>query len=89
MRRFPRCLPLEVLDRVRDVDGRPVDARGLERLVEEASGRADEGLAGPVLLVARLLADEARPGSLRPLAEDRLRADLPEMAATAAGGGLA
>jgi hypothetical protein len=61
-----------VLDDVRDVDlgtGQP----GIrERPVEEPTGRTDEGLAGAVLPVARLLADQRHAGIGRPVAEDRL-----------------
>jgi hypothetical protein len=47
-------LPLEVLDDVRHVGARPIDAGCLQRLVEEPAGRADERLAELVLLVAGL-----------------------------------
>src|SRR5581483_2177561 len=63
-------LPLEVLDRVRDVRLLPVDARFGERLVEQPAGRPDERRARLVLLVARLLADEHHLGTQQPLAED-------------------
>src|SRR4051794_36140937 len=75
--------PLEVLHGVRDVSGRAVDAGLLERLVEHAAGRADEGLPRLVLLVAGLLADEDDPGAGRALAEDDLRPGLPEGAGAA------
>src|SRR5690348_2483553 len=55
---LPARLPLEVLDRVRDVDLPAVDPREIERLVEQAPRRPDERAALLVLLVARLLADE-------------------------------
>src|SRR5688500_4498314 len=45
-------LPLEVLDGVGDVDRAAVDACFAECAVEELAGRADEGTAGAVLLVA-------------------------------------
>ena len=85
---FPARLPLEVLDRVRDVGRTAVDPDRLERLVEDAPRRADERLARAVLLVARLLADEHRGRVHRPLPEHRLGADLPQVAALTAGGGL-
>src|SRR2546423_13356201 len=47
-------LPLEVFDDVGDVDLSPVDARVLERLVEELPGRPDKRFALQVLLVPRL-----------------------------------
>jgi len=86
---LPSRLPLEVLDRVRDVGRRPVDPRGLEGLVEEAAGRADEWLASLVLLVAGLLAHEHHLGRSRPFSEDGLRRRLPERAGLAARGRLA
>jgi hypothetical protein len=75
-----------VLHGVRHVDRRPIDARLCERVVEDAPGRPDEGLARPVLLVARLLADEDRLRVRGALAEDGLRADLPEAAPAARRG---
>src|SRR5207247_7648629 len=81
-------LPLEVLDHVRDVGERAVDACVCERLVQESSGRPDERGAGPVFLVAGLLADEHDLGLRRAFSEDRLRARLPERAGLAAGGCL-
>jgi diguanylate cyclase (GGDEF)-like protein len=82
-------LPLEVLDRVRDIRVRAVDLGFGERLVEQPAGGADERPAGTILLVARLLADEHHVRGQRPFPEHRLRPDLPEMAAAAAGGRLA
>ena len=49
----------------------------------------DERLAGEVLLVAGLLADQHHPRALEPLTEDGLGGPAPEVAAAAAGGGLA
>jgi len=57
-------LPLEVLDHVGDVDLRPIDADFRQRLVEDSSGRPDKRVAGAILVVARLFADEHDPGSL-------------------------
>jgi hypothetical protein len=51
-------LPLEVLDRVGDIDDLAPDARLVERAVQHLAGGADERGAAQVLLVARLLADE-------------------------------
>ena len=85
---LPARLPLEVLDRVRDVDGRAVDSGRLEGLVEQPPGGADERPPGAVLLVAGLLADEHRRRPARTLPEHGLRSDLPELAATAPGSGL-
>ena len=51
-------LPLEVLDRVGDVEVLAIDPRRLERAVEQASRRPDERQSLLVLLVAGLLADQ-------------------------------
>ena len=51
-------LELEVLHRIGDVDGAPVDAGLLHRAIHDLPGRPDERTADHVLLVARLLADE-------------------------------
>src|SRR5438874_4132414 len=77
-------LPLEVLDDIGDVDLAPVDARVLQRLVEELPGRPDERLALQVLLVAGLLADEDDVSLRGALAEDGLRPGLVERAGGAA-----
>ena len=66
-------LPLEVLDRVGEVDLVAVEAGGGERLVEQAARGADERVALFVLLVAGLLADEHDARVTRALAEDGLR----------------
>jgi hypothetical protein len=76
-------LPLEVFDRIRDVGLGAVDAGLLERLVEDLPGRADEGLALAVLLVAWLLTDHHHVRLARALAKDRLRRFRIERAATA------
>src|SRR5436190_90275 len=70
-------LPLEMLDGVRHIDARAVDSGRLERLVEDPARRAHERLAGAVLLIARLFADEDRARAGGAFAEDRLGADLP------------
>ncbi len=77
---FPSGLPLEVLDRVCDLDLAARNAGVRERLVEYGAGRADERLALPILLVARLLADEHDVRTLRPGAEHHLRGRLVEIA---------
>jgi hypothetical protein len=61
----------------------------LERLVEDAAGRADERMPLLVLLVAGLFPHEHRLGVLRAFTEDGLSTDLPEVAASAAGRGFA
>ena len=72
--------PLEVLHRVGQVHGVAVDPRGRERLIEHAPGGADERLAGDVLLVTRLLADEDDLRGPTALAEHRLSGVFPEVA---------
>ena len=64
----------------------PVDAGLVEDLVEHLAGRPDERLAGNILLVAGLLADEDDLRILRPFAEHGLRGVAPERAAAAALG---
>src|SRR5256885_1382177 len=82
-------LPFEVLDGVRDIDTPALDARLLERLVEHASGGADERFSFPVLAIAGLLAHEHDLGVFGALAEDGLRAGLVEVACATTGGRLA
>src|SRR3984893_9911578 len=86
---LPLRFALEVLDGVRDVDASTIDARFLERLIEDAPGRTDEGLAFDILAIARLLAHEHDLGMLRPLAKDGLGAGLVEVTRATAGGRLA
>jgi hypothetical protein len=82
-------LPLEVLDRVGDVDLRAVDSGLLQRLIEEPAGGPDEGPACAILGVARLLTDEDHVRAGGALAENRLSADLPQVAAATGGGRFA
>src|SRR6185295_6277915 len=82
-------LEFEVLHGIRDVDAGAVDAGLGERAVEHLPGRSDERLAGQILLVARLLADEHDPRVRRPLAEHGLGRVLVERAALAMLGRLA
>lgn len=79
--------PLEVLDRVRDVDRPAIDPRLHQRGIEQLPGGADEWLAGDVFLVARLLADQQHAGPFTAGTEDRLRAAEIQVARGAAGGG--
>src|SRR5438270_7716144 len=76
-------LPLEMLDRVGDVDVASRDPRVLERLVEHCAGGPDEWCALAVFLVARLLADKHHTSLVRPGAEDDLRCSLVKIAAAA------
>src|SRR3546814_8958996 len=48
--------PLEMLDGIGDVAPLPIEARRLQRLVENATGWADERRTGEILVVARLFA---------------------------------
>ena len=85
---FGPCVarPLEVFYRVGDVDIVAVDARGVERVIEETTGRSHKGPALLVFLIAGLLThhdDARRPWALP---EDRLRPHLPQLAAPATGG---
>ncbi len=77
---LPARLPLEVLHGIRHVRSGAVDPGLGERLVEEPPRRADERAPGPILLVARLLADEHGGRGLRALAEDGLGSEPPELA---------
>src|SRR5205085_12506619 len=72
--------PLEVLHYVGHVDELPIDARLLQRAVEQLARRAYERPAGLVLLISRLLAEEDRSRGFQALAEDGLRAGLVEVA---------
>ena len=76
----------EMLDCIGDVDGVAIDARFLERLVEQRSSRANEGSPGKIFLVARLLADEHDRGVERTFAEHRLGREPVEIAAPAPAG---
>jgi len=69
--------PLEVLHRIGDVDRVAVDASGRERIVEHSTGRPDERLAGDILVIARLFADENDLRRPTALAEYGLRRVLP------------
>src|SRR4051812_2578271 len=77
-------LPLEVLDGVRHVHVRAIDTRFGQCSVEQVARWSDEGPAGEVLLVARLLPHEHDGGLVRALAEDGLGTELPELARPAA-----
>src|SRR5437867_11376380 len=57
-RRAGVASPFEMLDRVCDVDVFSIDARRVERTIEQPAGRTDEWPAGLVFGVARLLADQ-------------------------------
>lgn len=61
-----------MLDDVGHVDLRALDARGHEGPIEELAGRAHEGLAGDVLAVTGLFAQEHQLGVARPFSEHGL-----------------
>lgn len=82
-------LPLEVLDRIGDVNPAAVDASRLQRLVQKPAGRADEGVALEVLLIARLFADHHERCGLRSFPEHRGRGVSVQRAAAAALRGIA
>ena len=86
---MPRAAPFEVLDDVGDVGVVAFDPRLLERLIEQAPGRADERPSLEVLTVARLLAHEHHRRLAGAFAEHRLRRVAVERARGAAGGGAA
>src|SRR4051812_8948287 len=66
-------LELEVLHGIRDIDARAIDAGFGKRAVEHLPGRTHEWLAGQVLLIARLFADEHERCVRWSFAEDGLR----------------
>ena len=78
-----------MLDRVGQVGVPALDPGFLERFVEEAPRRTDEGAPVEILAVAGLLADEDEPSALPALAEDRLGRVAPERACPAVSGGFA
>jgi len=79
----PRILcPLEVLDGVREVQVIAIDARRVERAIEDFPRRADERVPRALLDVARLLADHHHAGPARTFAEHRLTAREQVAAAT-------
>src|SRR6266550_875751 len=76
---FSARLPLEVLHHIRHVNLRAVDARLVERAIEQSAGGTDERLPLQIFRVAGLLADEHHRRRLLSLTEDGLRACLPEI----------
>src|SRR5580704_1112466 len=78
--------PLEVLDRVAQVDLRAVDAGLAQRPVQDPPGGPDERTSLLVLLIAGLLTDEHhRPGGRPALPEHGRRRALVQVAARARG----
>jgi len=76
--------PLEVFHRVREIHVRPLDASRRQRLLQYAARWTDERCAGPIFLIAWLLAHEHDPRSRTAGAEHRLRGAPPEIARPAA-----
>ena len=76
-----------MLDHVRQVHRRPVDARVLQRSVQEPARRPHEGSPLDVLVVARLLAHHHHPRILRAFAEHGLGPQAPQLARAARGCG--
>jgi hypothetical protein len=62
----------EVLDRVGHVDVPAIDPGGLERAIEQPSGRTDERPALQILLIARLFADQHQLRVRRPFTQHAL-----------------
>ena len=78
----------EVFDGVGEVEFLAVEAGFFEGLVEEFTGRADEGTAGDVLLIAGLFADDHDAGIGWAFAEDGLGGGFVEGTVTTGGGGF-
>jgi hypothetical protein len=72
-----------MLDGVGDVDFLAIDAGFFQRFVEDLSCRSDKRLAGQVLLVAGLLADQHDAALAAAFAADRLGCALPQRTTTA------
>jgi hypothetical protein len=72
-----------MLDGIGDEGVAAADARLRQRCVEDAARRADKGLAGEVLLVARLLAEQDQSGAGAALPRDDLGRKFVERAAPA------
>jgi hypothetical protein len=62
-----------VFDDIRHVHGRAVDTGLFERAIEQPSGRTDEGMAGHILGVPRLLSHYHDRGPRRSFTKHRLR----------------
>src|SRR3546814_2194558 len=78
-----------MLDGVGDVAPLPIEARRLQRLVENATGWADERRTGEILVVARLFAEQHDARASCAFAEHGLRRVRVQIAAAASGGSLA
>jgi hypothetical protein len=76
---FSAGLPLEVLDRIGDINIAAIDPGSFKGFVENLSGGSNEWLALQVFLIAWLLSDKHYLGARLSLAEDRLSGTLPEI----------
>src|SRR5205807_3529454 len=83
---FAAGLPLEVLDDVRHVDLRAVDAGFPEGPVEQAAGGSDERMPFQIFGVAGLFTDEHHRRALFSLDVDGLRPAFPEVTRLTGGG---
>lgn len=81
-------LPFEMLHRVGDIGLRALDAGLGQRAVEQLPGWADEGMAGAVLGIARLLPNQQQGRGHRAFAEHGLRAGAMERAGAAGSRGV-
>src|SRR5262249_46373801 len=86
---LPARFPFEMLYDIGDVDTVAIDARLLERTVEQAAGRTHERPTGQIFGVARLLADQHQLGAGRAFAEHGLRAEFVQIAGLAILRGVA
>jgi hypothetical protein len=79
-------LPFEVLHRVGHKDPLAIDPHGLQRLVQDAPRRSYERMAGLVLLITGLLADQHQRRLDRSFSEYGLGGVLPQTAGPARQG---
>jgi hypothetical protein len=78
-----------VFDDIGDIGLLAVDPRLHETAVQQPSRWSYEGVVGKIFGVARLLADQHDPGTLRSFAEHGLCGVLVQIAAGASSGGVA
>lgn len=80
---FSSRFPLEVFDRVGDVNFLAVNACFRKRLIQEVAGGPDKRFAFQILLIARLFADKNNLRGRQAFAEHGLRGVSPEIAGLA------
>src|SRR3546814_18353292 len=78
-----------MLDRIGDIDLRPVDSRLAERSVEDLTRRTNERLSCQIFPVAGLFTNKQHPRINSAFPDRCLGRLLVEMASCAAGGGIA